>query len=52
MYSGDPLVYLNYAIALYNIDKKTTAAKQFKVFRTKLRSLPSDDPIDPEVSYI
>lgn len=47
--SKDPLIYLNYAIALYNIDKKTAAANQFKTFQTKLRSTSSDRHIDPEV---
>ena len=46
--SDNPLVHLNYAIALYNVNKHTAAAKQFVLFQTKSRT-SCKQHTDPEV---
>ena len=46
--SDNPLVHLNYAIALYNINKTKAAAKQFVLFQTKSRN-STEQHTDPEV---
>ena len=48
LHSDNPLVHLNYAIALYNVNKPTAAAKQFVLFQTKSRA-STKQHTDPEV---
>jgi hypothetical protein len=47
--SDDPVLYLNYSIALFNNADIEGAVKHYRMFQMKLRALPSDSVTDSEV---
>ena len=50
LYRDEPLLYLNYAIALYNSGDAKGSAVQYRKYQSKSRSLEEEDP-DPEVQW-
>jgi Bardet-Biedl syndrome 4 protein len=50
--SDDPVLYLNYSIALFNNADIEGAVKHYRMFQMKLRALPSDSVTDSEITNI
>lgn len=48
VYRDEPLLHLNYAIALYNNGDVKGSAVQYRKYQSRSRSLEEEDP-DPEV---